>query len=158
MTLSDALRDLESFFGRDMNTIYAQRPWSAASLAYVAEQPPDGRLPESALTAGFPTSLRYPSRTIFSSIANVHSRLSATGSYTTPSMTPSHSTKLFYTHAMPNQALQRMPRSCHIGFSRTSRAISESSLSLRSLGDLPSPFETKHLNAILLHTISEPRR
>ena len=37
-------------------------------------------------------------------------------------------------HPSPNQALQRTPRSCHVGSLRSRRAISESSLSLRSLG------------------------
>ena len=53
MTLSEALRDLEAFSDKDTNTIYAQRPWSAASPAFVAEQPPHGRLPESASAGGF---------------------------------------------------------------------------------------------------------
>src|SRR5678816_263075 len=53
MTLSDALRDLDQFSNNDTNTIYAKRPWSHASPAFVAEQPPDGRLPEAASAAGF---------------------------------------------------------------------------------------------------------
>jgi len=53
MILSDVLRDLDRFSEKDTNTIYAQHPWTPTSLAIVAEQPPDGRLPDLALKAGF---------------------------------------------------------------------------------------------------------
>ena len=50
MTLSDATRDLERLPGE--HTIYAQRPWSPASPAIVAEEPTDGALPETASASG----------------------------------------------------------------------------------------------------------
>ena len=53
MTLADILRQLDQFSISDTATIYAQRPWSPDALAFVSEQPVDGKLPESAASDGF---------------------------------------------------------------------------------------------------------
>ena len=55
MTLADALRYVQRLQLSDeqTETIYAQRPWTAASAAFVVKQPTDGRLPEEAPAGGF---------------------------------------------------------------------------------------------------------
>lgn len=50
MTLSDAFRDLERLPSE--HTIYALGPWTLASPALVAQEPPEGGLPDAASAAG----------------------------------------------------------------------------------------------------------
>lgn len=50
MTLSDAFRELEHLPSE--HTIYALRPWTLASPAVVAQEPPEEGLPDTASAAG----------------------------------------------------------------------------------------------------------
>ena len=119
------VRCVSRLVGLTTSTRQVSPAWATAAFAYISETGVAKLIwaATQSISSAYPNARHSLTSCVSSDILDKHPKVTSKSSLTIGA-------SMSIRPETPNQALQRTPRSCHVGSLRSRRAISESSLSL----------------------------